>query len=83
MIETLNPFSEEILALGIFLNDFIESERGQSIVKHTISMVRDIGLDVVDDYIVAVDFGLVVELVVEYIVVDIVQLVVVVETDYQ
>lgn len=30
-----------------FLNDFIESERGQSIVKHTISMVRDIGLDVV------------------------------------
>lgn len=30
-----------------FLKDFIETDRGQSIVRHTISMVRDIGLGVV------------------------------------
>lgn len=30
-----------------FLRDFIETDRGQSIVRHTISMVRDIGLGIV------------------------------------
>ena len=30
-----------------FLNDFIESDRGQKIVEHTISMTKEIGLDIV------------------------------------
>ncbi|MBQ7066221.1 MAG: EAL domain-containing protein [Lachnospiraceae bacterium] len=30
-----------------FLNDFIESERGQKIIAHTIHMTKDIGLDLI------------------------------------
>lgn len=30
-----------------FLNDFIESERGQKIIAHTIQMTKDIGLDLI------------------------------------
>ena len=30
-----------------FLQDFIESERGQKIVEHTIQMTKSVGLDIV------------------------------------
>ena len=30
-----------------FLNDFIESERGQKIIAHTVQMTKDIGLDLI------------------------------------
>ena len=47
-LNTLKNTQFDIIKMDrFFLNDFIESERGQKIVEHTIKMSKDIGLELV------------------------------------